>query len=572
MAVLALALGVMTTACSDWDDHYAASDMTMLPGANANLWDNIKSNEQLTRFASLLEKAGYDSILSTSQTYTVWAPVNSVLEADYARLNSLSKEELVREFVKNHIARNLYTASGSFDQKVLMLNKKIISFAGNGSYTMGDAQVVEANIPNYNGIMHMLNGEIAFNYNLYETIDSTKFPFDSLHAYFARYERRVFVPSSSVAGSIVNGEITYIDSVFNEDNALFYSRYAYLNREDSSYTMIAPSDIAWRKAYDRISKYFNYVDGYKFIDRSDNPVDTVINFNAGYLRDSLIKESITEDLFFNNHYKTNKDLLTLQPGQAFPSNDSLFTTNNTRRPFYAFDATEMFAEGQKLERSNGYMWIVDSLRMFPWMTFAPIIKVEAEYAYTVVPELYKSATSAVYATTQNPYVPGHVSSNRYLTVWNDASATANPTFHMYLPNILSTNYAIFGVFVPANISDSSIVKEKVLPNRVRAQMYYNQANGTAARTAKTIGTITTNPEKVDTVLFGEFEFPIAYRGTSTSGQTYLPSLTFTGQARKDREDYNIRLDCIILVPKELILYIQEHPEYLEYYPEYKNFL
>ena len=570
MAVLALAVGVMTTACSDWDDHYAASDTAVMAGANGNLWENIKSNEQLTMFANLLEKVGYDSILSSSQTYTVWAPVNSVLAADYARLNSLSNTELMREFVKNHIARNLYTASGSFDQKVLMLNKKIINFSGNGTYAMGNANVVTANIPNYNGVMHLLDNEIAFNYNLYETIDSTKFPFDSLHAFFAKYERRVFIPSSSVAGSVVNGEITYIDSVFNEDNALFYSRYAYLNREDSSYTMIAPSDIAWTKAYENISKYFNYVDGYKFIDRSDNPIDTVINFNAGYLRDSLIKLSITEDLFFNNHYKSNKNLVTLQPGQAYPAKDSLFTTQYTR--FYTPDATEMFVEGQKLERSNGYMWIVDSLRIFPWRSFAPIIKIEAEYAYTVVPENYRSSIGSVTATTQNDTVPGRVSGHRYLEVWNDASATANPTFHMYLPNVLSTTYAIFGVFVPAHIVDESIDPAKVLPNRVRAQMYYNQANGTQSRTPRTIGTITTNQEKVDTVKFGEFEFPIAYRGAATSGQTGLPSLTFTGQARSGREDYNIRLDCVILVPKELILYIQEHPEYLEYYPEYKNFL
>lgn len=571
MAVLALAVGAMTTACSDWDDHYGVSNTGVVGNANGYLWENIKSNEQLSMFANLLEKVGYDSILSTSQSFTVWAPTNDVLAADYDRLNNLSESELLREFVKNHIARNLYAATGNIGtQKVLMLNKKVVTFSGSGSYTMGDANVVNANIPNYNGIMHTVDKEITFNYNIYETIDSTKYPLDSLHGYFAKYNVRQFLPGSSVEGSVVDGQITYVDSVFLENNLLFYDYNALINREDSSYTMIAPTDRAWRSTYERISKYFNYVSGYQFIDRSDTPVDTAVTFDAGYLKDSLIKQSIMSSLFFNNNIRTNRNLLTLEPGQNFPATDSLQSTLGHK--YYASDATELFSEGIKLERSNGNFWLVDSLHLFPWRTYVPIIKIEAESGYTVIPEQYRSSAFSVYETTKNPNVPGRVSNYRYLSVYSESQS--NPSFHMYLPNVLSTTYVIFGVFVPANITDTAFQGE-ILPNRARMRIYYNRANGTKAPTPRNGSYFTTNPEKVDTVNMGEFEFPIAYRGTSSGQSMYYPSLTIEGNARNNKnyhEDYVLRMDCVILVPKEMIEYLQQHPEYLKYYPEYKNFL
>ena len=107
------------------------------------------------------------------------------------------------------------------------------------------------------------------------------------------------------------------------------------------------------------------------------------------------------------------------------------------------------------------------------------------------------------------------------------------------------------------------------------RIYYNRANGTKAPTPRNGSYFTTNPEKVDTVNMGEFEFPIAYRGTSSGQSMYYPSLTIEGNARNNKnyhEDYVLRMDCVILVPKEMIEYLQQHPEYLKYYPEYKNFL
>ena len=127
-AVAALALA----ACADWNDHYDA-DTSLLDTQHATLWQNISQNENLSQFASLLKKAGYDEVLNATQTYTVWAPVNGTF--DYETLASLSSDRLLKEFVENHIARNNYPASGAVDQRVYTLNEKLMLFSGNSSRT-----------------------------------------------------------------------------------------------------------------------------------------------------------------------------------------------------------------------------------------------------------------------------------------------------------------------------------------------------------------------------------------------------------------------------------------------------
>ena len=92
MAVMALALGALTTACSDWDDHYVA-DATMQGNANATLWENIQADSQLSQFATLLKKVGFDKNLNASQTFTVWAPLNGTF--DFERLMQTANDTLL---------------------------------------------------------------------------------------------------------------------------------------------------------------------------------------------------------------------------------------------------------------------------------------------------------------------------------------------------------------------------------------------------------------------------------------------------------------------------------------------
>ena len=79
--VLGLALAALTfTACSDtWDEHYEGLADGVHEGS---LWQAIKSDPELSNFASVLEACGFDKSLASSQVFTVFAPTNASFSAE----------------------------------------------------------------------------------------------------------------------------------------------------------------------------------------------------------------------------------------------------------------------------------------------------------------------------------------------------------------------------------------------------------------------------------------------------------------------------------------------------------
>ena len=167
--LLGVGAGLLLTACADWNDHFDA-DTAILNTQQSTLWENINTNGQLKQFASLLKKVGYDEVLNTSQTYTVWAPADG--SYNYDALNALSKERLLKEFVQNHIARNSYVASGATNQRVYVLNEKLMLFSGTGSYAMQGVGISQPNTACRNGIIHTLSSNIPFMANIYESLNT----------------------------------------------------------------------------------------------------------------------------------------------------------------------------------------------------------------------------------------------------------------------------------------------------------------------------------------------------------------------------------------------------------------
>ena len=173
-------LGSMSlTSCSDWDDHFDA-DTSILPSQKANLWESIKNDGELTNFAALLEKSGYDKILSASQSFTIWAPTDNAAGFNYSTLNALGDSVLINDFIKNHISRSNTLLSGQMNQERLsMLNRKLMHLngssnsEGNGAYTIQNIGLSKFNIATNNGTLHKLQGLIPFTANIYETLDTT---------------------------------------------------------------------------------------------------------------------------------------------------------------------------------------------------------------------------------------------------------------------------------------------------------------------------------------------------------------------------------------------------------------
>ena len=67
---LILGIGGSIVSCNDdWDEHYSRNGS--IP--EVSLMDMILNDSQLTKFSQILMKTGADSLLTSTQTYTVWA-------------------------------------------------------------------------------------------------------------------------------------------------------------------------------------------------------------------------------------------------------------------------------------------------------------------------------------------------------------------------------------------------------------------------------------------------------------------------------------------------------------------
>ena len=71
-----MAAGMLAaTSCSDFSD-YNEAPVDAAASGNKTLWENISENPQLSDFAALVTRAGFQQELLNARSYTVWAPVN----------------------------------------------------------------------------------------------------------------------------------------------------------------------------------------------------------------------------------------------------------------------------------------------------------------------------------------------------------------------------------------------------------------------------------------------------------------------------------------------------------------
>lgn len=546
------------TACSDWTDHYQ-DDSSILDSQQKTLWENIEQNENLTQFASLLKKVSYDYVLNTSQTYTVWAPANGTF--DFDTYDSYGWDRLENEFVRNHIARNNYPASGQVDERIITLNEKMMHFGGNGNYSIQDINITRPNLASRNGVIHQLGGGIPFKSNIFESLNSGLYPLDSIADFFRSNNVKKLNVDKSVVGPTENGRITYLDSVFDEHNTLFTRFQAFINREDSNYTMLVPTNKAWHEAREKIEKYYNYFRSFEFMENTsttEQKKESIIIKDVDYLRDSIVYTMLLSDLFYNNNIYDNRKLNTLQTGERLQV-DSLYSTMRTK--VYAEDAARLFEGAIRQVNSNGAAWVTDSLRMRSWTTWNPEIIVEGENSRMLASTLSTSDTPHTYVApeTQNPEISGKLSNNSYMEVLPISQST-NPGVVFYLPDVRSTTYSIYIVMVPANIVNPNY---EVKPNRFTVTLGSVDSNGKNQDRIKdwTVeSTFQSDTTKIDTIYLGDYTFPMAYFGTGN----YYPYMRINSSVtNKERMNYDriLRIDCLILRPKELDLYLKEHPDY-----------
>lgn len=589
------------TSCSDFSD-YNAIDASAEPSADKTLWENIKANANLSDFAEVLEKVGYDKVLNASHTYTVWAPVNCSFDKD--SLFSLSESKIIKEFVKNMVANYSHQETDVNDTTVFMLNEKLMKFHGKNTSSMTfDGQSLIANsglsafnYPSTNGILYTISNPSTFRYNGYEIITDTKDKASKFYDMVMKYQTVTLDEKNSVKGEIVNGLQVYDDSVLIVNNSLTERTLrSKLTNEDSLYTVLIPNDEAWDEAYNRIAKYYNYIPEMNYQDLSDKdlkpvkgggntastafmalgyakklvklsskPSDSEFEDNASYWTDSIAKRNVTNNLIYS---ETNtKYNYKLADGQKFEKGDTLYTT--TRKKLTNLPELDNVTMETKT-LSNGHARIINNIPFKSWETYAPEIRTRNVVRYLTsnssnVSNVTYTNVSKDICTFDKPD-----EKNLYYVRVNVSEGSAYaPEMDFKLPDVLSTTYDIYAVVVPGWIENQDNPDYVRKPYTLRFDINYTNEkneevrgrfNGEglvteAARVVK-VPAFVCGAEKVDTIKLGRVTFPVSYAGTEAypNIKVYC-TLTSFGSANRKKYDQQIRIANIIMKPIDLVEY------------------
>ena len=542
-----LAAGMLTAAsCSDFKD-YNEAPTDALPEGNQTLWQNIQQNADLSEFAQLIKQTGFDAELDNTKSFTVWAPKNgSFSPSDY---QGLSNEDLLQQFVKNHIAEYSHAASGTDSMRIHTLNEKSYDFKGAGnSYTFDGLTVSQPNQPANNGLMHIMDGAAPFRHNLYEYLKVAP-GIDSLRNHFMRYELTYLDEANSVKGPMVDGVQTYIDSVMVTSNSLVNSLRGRIANEDSSYTFIMPNDDAFMKMYEKVKPYYNFItttqmnDVENFTKAADSQTKSV-TVNAAYMQDSLVRRTIVRNLIFSNNDAYNKWV----SGNGESYNDTLRSTVSSKFS----NGTELLKShmvGTPIPMSNGEARVVDSLAFYPWETYCPEMEYSMLYnVKKIFPNTAKITRNTLTTSGGGPltwlFGPETTMMKYDYARITPGGDRAKPDFYVSLPNVHSATYNFYVVFIPT----AKVPALDSRPNWLNFQLQYCDATGalrtynfskemadslksggTLPKVPTSVGANTAfinDPEKTDTMFIGQFTFPVCYSGLGEN-ESYYPSLRVT---------------------------------------------
>ncbi len=568
MSGLVLAMSLALIACSDqWNDHYEVKESS---SGNGTIWEVISTDPELSNFSDVIAQCGYSSLLSSMQSFTLFAPTNSnftpemrdniiaMYHAQEAATRAGSSKELRNEavikFIYNHLARYRYSINEGTDTMVNMMNGKKLLLTDN---SIDGCTFEKTNIKTGNGVVYYINEPLTFKPNIYEYITSTSdkdSDLDSLYTFmtnprFCFYE---FDAKSSVPGDIVDGKTQYLDSVTVLRNTLLDSWYgAELNNEDSTYYLVAPTNTLWKEKLERYKKFFKY--DYTDTDISQDLRDSLeycfprlciilgTAFSKTVNGDEAIKDSAVSTNAVSYKYRY----------MAYGSYDA---------KYYQYD--KPYAEGgifngtTEKKCSNGTLLKANTLNAKDKERFMQTITIPAASS-SYLDSVYSASTSAPAYYEVSPESPFYnkLSFHSYVVI-SPKSGSQRQQFQYHGGAVLSgVNYKVYLLMAPA-ISGDTLDTKNNKGTIFRVQIKYRN-EGTQKETTlspqenpkSTYVQIdqSKNPiTDVEKVFLGTYKFDYTSQGIDSRVR-----ILFTNRSGSTNiEDKRMRISAIIFEPEE----------------------
>lgn len=548
------------TACTD--DHFDIQPSTV-SGSNT-IWQNVEANADLDSVAMILRrckvmksqtdksaKQTYAELLATSQQLTAWLPKNgtfnakqyldeldsaAVLRAKDEMAGTRAEYDVANRFARNHIARFNYE-SNMGEQRIALMNSKIVNYnAGEGTFNGVKLDAANANILSSNGMLHVLDGESQFAYNIFERlqVDSR---FAKIYGDIDKYNVYTFSASSSTQGSMNhNGSMEYVDSVWTRTNSLMSDAWlTKLTDEDSLFVSVIPTDAAYEAARQKIHGLFKYAKNYNYAwDASKrdwtNKGTNALKFNTDSLTTYNVTSRILSASSFSVGYNSEGPVTSSNP-QAFLNHvltaDSL--NSSARLVIYNKDKGNVnpIFDGQTaddaIKASNGYIFAVDNYNYDPSYSFIQKMNINGHNTSQVTGS---TSEQAQYVTldkeNQNAEVNVDALGADNFYYYFPVSGNSQLNIDFKLNNVLSTKYKISIVLLPNRVNinnirtedDGTIIEEKpVFDVQIR--------DDKGSVIGKAVKNVSVDQDKVEKkVLWEAFEFPYAYFGLPSGYESF----------------------------------------------------
>ncbi len=574
--------------CTDYSDYNTEPELNSQVGANKTLWENISSDQQLTKFTALAQKSKFSEALNSPRFYTLWAPVDAAFDdALYNKLMASDSATIVKHFMQQHMTEYNYPISAALDSTTIVtLNNKHHPFTQSGfdgfSYISGGI-----NLPSTNGVMHKINGMSEYHINLYENIDSLV-GCDSIKKYIQKYDEYYLDVNASVLGPLREGKQTYLDSVMKKrNNVISRIMHADLENEDSSYCMIIPNDEAWKSAYTSITGCYNYIPTMDYLDLTkktgvassiyNKPTTAKADEAAeaeAIMQDSLTCRNLVENLVFSEGYPYNQPLFT---GGTFAEEDTAFTTTRN----YLTGMQEILDNTVSTgTMSNGLVRVVDTLALKAEQTYNPVVgaiipeatlKVKKLTAHNIPLDSLAGRDSLFSKIPEMFHEWLFPAESRFFSYVAVDSADIDgksgiPEFNFAIRDLRSTTYHVYVVTVPAQVENAAAA---VKPYYLRFYLSWTDADNKQQYDVLPMGSknsleMTTDdgestdklicvgdPGRVNVLDLGEVTFPACYYGLdSYASLMMMHTKKYTTDKNRAMYDQQMRVAGVFFVPKD----------------------
>jgi len=377
--------------CKKWDKYNAVQD----PALTQNLLTTINQNPDLSLFAGYLVKTGYDKVIASSKTYTVWAPNNTAMQAvDPTILADTAK---LRQLIGNHITtQQHFTAEIQTFLYLKTLNGKNVTFT---KTTVDDQPITRADQYASNGVIHTISGAIIPKLNALQYLMSTTLlqQKEIVSLNYPFFDKTVAVQTgiNPTTGLPIYKAGTGIVTLNR------FTNLAPIGSEDSLYTYIVLSDAAYTTEKTNLAKFYKA--------------------STQTITDSITNYSVIKSLSFKGLLNSN----------SFP--DTVYSTVDSVK-FHLNKAD--IAETHRV--SNGIVYVMNAInyklygqRIDKYSKIKPVV-IQGE----AIDSLLQPAKSIAINTRRNPdsttYKYAYLTNSTVASYWFMYRAAVNSVkYHVY---------------------------------------------------------------------------------------------------------------------------------------------